>query len=148
MRGFGVRIGILVVVLVIGFVVRQYFARNAGELAVGDCFDEPAIATEAIDNVKPHACTDLHDAEVFFVGSFEPASETFPTDEQFDDFIFDRCAGAFTAYTGLDLTTDTDLTAGAFTPTSDSWRGGNHKVTCYAKKGDSTQLNASVRKAS
>jgi hypothetical protein len=148
MRGLGLRIGIIALVLIVGFVVRQYFARNAGDLAVGDCFDEPTGTSETVENVQPHACTDLHDAEVIFVGNYEPASATYPTDPEFETFILDRCTGAFNVYTGLDYTTAQDLEYAAFTPTSDGWSSGNKKVTCYVVKVDKTKFNASIKKAS
>jgi hypothetical protein len=148
MRGLLLRVGIIGAIAGGAFVLRPFVTGNAGELAVGDCFDEPAQATETVKDVQHHPCTDLPDAEVIFVGNYEPATGAYPTDEQFLAFMRDRCTGAFNAYTGLDYTRAQDLDFSAFTPTSDGWTGGDRKVTCYAVKVDGSKFNASIKKAS
>ena len=148
MRGLLIRVGIIAAIAIGAFVLRPFISGDAGSLSVGDCFDEPATATETVENVQHHPCTDLHDAEVIFVGSYEPGSGSYPTDAQFLDFIRDRCTGAFNTYTGLDYSQAQDLDFSAFTPTSDGWGKGDRKIICYAVKVDSTQFNASIKKAS
>ena len=148
MRGIALRVGIIALIAVAAFFLRDKISGGAGSLAVGDCFDEPATQTETVEDVQHHPCTDLHDAEVFYVSNYEPASDTYPTDPQFLDFIRDRCTGAFNTYTGLDYTSAQDLDFSAFTPTADGWGKGDRKVICYAVKVDATQFNASIKKAS
>src|SRR5262245_10627607 len=41
---------------------------NAGDLQVGECFDDPG-SVEEVSDVQRHPCTEEHSAEVFFVGS-------------------------------------------------------------------------------
>lgn len=148
MRGLLIRVGIIAAIAIGAFILRPFITGNAGDLAVGDCFDEPTTQGTTVKDVQHHPCTDLHDAEVFFVGNYEPSTSTFPSDAEFVDFIQDRCIGAFTAYTGLDFNAARDLDYGAFYPTSEGWSDGDHKITCYVVKVDSTQFNASIKKAS
>jgi hypothetical protein len=148
MRGIALRVGIIGAIGLGAWFLRPFITGGAGSLAVGDCFDEPATQTETVEDVQHHPCTDLHDAEVFYVSNYEPASGTYPTDPQFLDFIRDRCTGAFTTYTGLDYTSAQDLDFSAFTPTADGWGKGDRKVICYAVKVDATKFNASIKKAS
>jgi hypothetical protein len=147
MRGLAIRVGIIGAILGGGFIFRSFLTGNAGDLAVGDCFDEPTTQAETVEDVQHHPCTDLHDAEVFFIGNYEPSTGTYPSDPEFFNFISDRCTGAFNAYTGLDIKTTQDLDFSAFTPTSEGWGKGGRKVTCYAVKVDGTKLNESIKKA-
>ncbi|TME12330.1 MAG: hypothetical protein E6I65_03875 [Chloroflexi bacterium] len=148
MRGLAIRVGIIAAIAGGVWVLRPFISGGAGSLAVGDCFDEPATQTETVDEVQHHPCTDLHDGEVFFVGNYEPSAGTYPSDPEFFNFISDRCTGAFTSYSGLDINTTQDFDFSAFTPTSEGWGKGDRKVTCYAVKVDGTKLNTSIKKAS
>jgi hypothetical protein len=147
MRGLAIRVGIIAAIAGGAWVLRPFVTGDAGSLAVGDCFDEPANATQTVDEVQHHPCTDLHDGEVFYVGNYEPASATYPTDDEFLAFIRDRCTGAFNTYTGLDYSNAQDLDFSAFTPTAEGWGKGDRKITCYAVKVDETKFNASIKKA-
>lgn len=147
MRGLVIRLGIIGAVAAGAFVLRPYLTGNAGSLAVGDCFDEPSTAAETVEDVQHRPCTDLHDGEVFYVGSYEPSTGAYPSDSDFFDFIGERCTGAFNTYTGLDIGTTQEFDYSAFTPTSEGWGKGVRKVTCYAVRLDGTKLNASIRRA-
>ena len=148
MRGLLIRVGIIGAIAGGAWIARPFVMGNAGELAVGDCFDEPATAGTTVKDVQHHPCTDLHDAEVFYVGNYEPSTSTFPSDTEFVNFIRDRCTGAFNTYTGLDFNTAADLDFSAFYPTSEGWSDGDRQITCYVVKVDDTQFNASIKKAS
>ena len=41
-----------------GFVLRDRLSSNAGDLAVGDCFDEPTASAETIEDVQHQPCTE------------------------------------------------------------------------------------------
>lgn len=146
-RSVWVRIGIIAVILVAGFVLKDFVSGNAGELSVGDCFDTPTDAIETVTDVQHHPCTDLHDAEVFFVGDYGPVSSAEPTQDEYGTFYESSCTPAFNAYTGLDFATDTTDDMGAFRPTSDGWTGGDHKVICYAVRADSAKMSTSIKKS-
>ena len=67
MGSWGVRIAIIAIIIVGGFVLRDRLSSSAGDLKVGDCFDEPATGGE-ISDVQHHPCTEAHTAEVVFIG--------------------------------------------------------------------------------
>lgn len=148
MKGLAIRLGIIGAIVIGAIVLRPYLTGSAGDLAVGDCFDEPETGTETVKDIQHRPCNELHDAEVVYVGNYEPASDTYPTQDQFDDFIADRCTGAFNVYTGLDYNATLDLGVKPFWPTSEGWGDGDREITCYLVKADGSQLNASLKKAS
>ena len=147
-RGLLIRIGIIAAIAIGAFILRPYLSGNVGDMSVGDCFDLPTSATETIKDLQHHPCTEAHDAEVVFVGSYPNASnDAYPTDAQFSQFFQDSCLAAYKAYTGVDVLSTSDMDMNYFTPTADSWKSGEHKITCYANKLDNSKLTASVKKA-
>jgi hypothetical protein len=142
--GFGFRIAAVAVVVVGGFLFREYLTGNAGDLRVGDCFQEPAGA-ELIDDVQHTPCTDPHDNEVFYVGDV-PGGSTVPSDSVFEAHFIATCGPAFEAYTGLDPETSPNLTLTFYYPTSEGWSDGDHEMICYAYNDDGTKLTASVKR--
>jgi len=147
MRGLLIRVGVIVAILVAGFILRDFISGNATDLHVGDCFDEPAAAVDSFEDVQHHPCTEPHDAEVIFVNDYEPISSIYPSESDLDAFVLDRCSGAFAAYTGLGFDQQ-ELDFSYFWPTAETWAGGQHKVICYAVKYDGTKLDVSVKKSS
>ena len=95
MRGLLIRVGIIAAIAIGAFVVRDKLSGNAGDLQVGDCFDQPSTVNTVVKDVQHHPCTDPHLAEVFFVGDYDVASTTYPTEDAFQSFVLDRCIGAF-----------------------------------------------------
>jgi hypothetical protein len=143
MRGWVIRIGIIAVIVVAGLILRDRLSGNAGDLQVGDCFDEPT-QTQDVSDVQHHPCTDAHDAEVIFVGD-HPDSDTYPGVDAFDTFVLTQCVPAFEAYTGRDWETDTELDLGYFYPTADGWPSGDREVACYVARLDGVSMSASVK---
>jgi hypothetical protein len=146
MGSLGLRIGGIGVILVAGFLFQQFVSKHAGDLAVGDCFDLPTAASGVIEDVDPNPCTDPHDAEVIFVGDFEPATDAYPSDSALFDYETDRCIAAFNTFTGLDFNTDELYGMGTLEPTAEGWSAGDHEITCYLHRLDSTKLTTSLRK--
>src|SRR5215213_555842 len=58
--------------------------QNAGDLTVGQCFDEPGRDVD-ITTVVKHACTEPHDAEVFMVVEYDEG-DTYPIAISLDSF--------------------------------------------------------------
>ena len=114
------------------FLLRDFLPSNAGNLAVGDCFDLPAAETETVEDVQHHPCTEAHGGEVVFVGDFDPAPSAFPNDTEMFTFFSERCIAAFFSYTGLTEATSQNLDMSAFTPTQQGWVEGDRTVICYA----------------
>ena len=149
MRGLAIRVGVIAAILGGAFLFRNFLPSNAGNLAVGDCFDPPS-GSGTVEDVQHHPCTDAHGAEVIFVGSYEPATDAYPSDDEFLAFFDARCFPAFIDYTGLDVEAAqaASLDFHAYTPTTDGWTGGDRKVICYIIKTDGSQMTSSVKKAS
>lgn len=146
MRSIAIRVGIIAVVVVVGFILRPFIAGDAGNLAVGDCFDQPTTAGVTVEDVQHHPCTDAHTAEVVFVGNYTPATDTPPTDSAYRVFFEATCTPAFNAYTGLDFFNDPTYDMSAFTPTDEGWRSGDRKVICYAVRLDGATMAKSIKK--
>lgn len=146
MSGWVVRIAIIALIAGGAFVFRDRIAGNAGDLAVGDCFDEPASQTEVTD-VQHHPCTESHTSEVVFVGDVPGGNEAYPTEEQFLDFVRSQCVPAFNAYTGVDFDSDPTLEMGYFIPTADGWKSGDHEMICHGLRFDGAATTQSIKKA-
>jgi hypothetical protein len=146
MRGLGIRLGILAVIVVGAFILRPFISGNAGDLNVGDCFDPP-IGSETVKDVQHHPCADLHGGEVIFVGKMPDAS-ALPDKATRDQWVVDNCFPAYQTYTGIDINTQTDWEMDFYSPTADGWSHGDHGITCFAAKVDGSQTKGSIKKAS
>ena len=147
MRSILIRVGIIAAIAGGAFLLRDFLPSNAANLAVGDCFDLPSTETETVEDVQHHPCTETHGGEVVFVGDFEPAPDSYPTDDEMFTFISGRCITAFFDYTGLTDATAQHLDMSAFTPTVEGWDDGERKVICYAVTVDGSTMTTSVKKA-
>ena len=147
MRSILIRVGIVGAIAGGAFLLRDFLPSNAGNLAVGDCFDLPASETETVEDVQHHPCTESHGGEVVFVGDFEPAPSAFPSDDEIFAFFSTKCVAAFFEYTGLTMTTSGHLDMSAFTPTEEGWGDGDRTVICYATSIDESPMTTSVKKA-
>ena len=142
-----IRNGIVIaVIVVIAIAVRVFLPTDANSLQVGQCFDPPTTDGE-VTGVDDGPCTDPHKAEVIFVGDFTPATSVYPISSSFQDFYASACTPAFNAYTGLDFETDLTYNIGTFKPTLEGWKGGDHKVICYAIRSDEAPMTQSIKKA-
>ena len=145
MRGLLIRVGIIAVIVVGGFLVRQWVSGNASDLNVGDCFDQPSATNTVVEDVQHHPCSDAHLAEVFYVGDYDLASASYPTDDAFQAFVLDRCIGAFQTYTGRTYQEAEELDIQPFWPTEEGWGKGDKEVTCFAVRVDGKTMATSVK---
>jgi hypothetical protein len=145
LSGWGIRILIIAIIAGGAFIFRDRLGGNAGDLQVGDCFDEPAQETETVEDVQHHPCNESHTAEVVFVGNYAGATDTYPTDDQFVSAVLAQCVPAFNSYTGRDFQSDQELDLGYFVPTADGWGGGDHEMICYAVRLDEAPSTTSVK---
>jgi hypothetical protein len=144
----GVRIGLVGVFVVGGFLFRDLLPGGADDLRVGDCFEEPT-ALETIEEVQHRPCTDEHDNEAVFAGTHPAREGTAPlTATEYEDWVGTNCLPAFQAYTGVDLMTQEALGLGYFVPIDEAWQKGNRKVMSYAYRMDGTRMSASVKTSS
>jgi hypothetical protein len=139
----GIRIAIIAAVAIGGLLFRDRLTGGAADLAVGDCFDEPTTTGEVSD-VQHHPCTELHTAEVVFVGDM-PTGDAYPTDEAFLTFIQASCLTAFNTYTGLDFAVLEAVNMGYLTPTREGWSGGDREMICYAIRTDGQPVSQSFK---
>jgi hypothetical protein len=112
---------------------------DAMEMGVGDCIDIPG--GDEFTDVTYHACTELHDAEVFWVDTV--SGEVYPTDAGFETWVDENCTPAFAAYTGSALDEQDLLDVWYFTPTKIGWKEGDHEVVCILGHLDGSQADQS-----
>lgn len=135
---FGV---IAIIVAVLAFAISQN--QDASDLAVGQCFDEPAQDT-GITTVVKQDCTAAHDAEVFHVVEYT-GGDAFPISLSVDSFIADTCVPAFATYVGEPFETADEYNLGYFRPDRDAWDDGDRTFTCYISRVDDAKLTQSVK---
>ena len=145
MSGWVVRIGLVAVIALGGFLLRDRLSGDAGDLKVGDCFDEPQ-GVSVVGNVQHHPCTESHTAEVVFLGTI-PEAATFPTHAAFEDWVSTNCIPVWNTYTGLNFATDVILGLGYYRPSEEAWNHGDRGMVCYAYRVDGAMMTSSVRKA-
>ena len=131
------------VIAVVGFIFRDRLSGNAGELQVGDCFDDPGAVAEVSD-VQHHPCAEPHTGEVFYVGEMTGDNSTYPTDDAFLEHVGTNCVPSFETYTGAAYDGVT-LDIGYFHPTSEGWGDGDRGVICYAYNIDGSTATGSVK---
>ena len=140
-------VAVVAVVVIALYLFRDSLTSAPADLAVGNCFDVPitASAEDSVDTVQHHPCNESHTGEVFFVGDYSPATDTYPAVSDFDTFVGTACKPAFQDYVGTDLDSDPDLSIGYFYPLADGWANGDHGVTCYISRTDNGAMTSSVR---
>jgi hypothetical protein len=126
-------------------IFRDRLSSSAGDLKVGDCFEEPS--GETIKEVQHHPCTEAHNSEVYFVGEYT-GSGSYPTDDQFQAWEQANCIDtAFTNYTGKSVSDSSDLGFGYFAPTAAGWSKGDRSMTCFVGPIGSGTISTSYKKA-
>ena len=151
MQAWVLRIGIIAVIAIGAFVLRDRLSGAASDLQVGDCFDEPGGAATTVKDVQHHPCTESHTAEVIFVGNHPAAKDTaIPSDADRTDYIAQVCVPAYQTYTGkpFDLSNpNPTYDIGWIYPTDDGWKDGDRGITCFVYRTDNGQMASSVRLA-
>ncbi len=146
MRGWVIRIGIIVAIAAGAYILRDRLSSNAGELQVGDCFDDPANAAE-ISDVQHHPCSEAHTSEVVFVGKLTGDNAAYPADSVVDAWARANCLPAWETYTGKTFETEPVLTINFYQPGKEGWSKGDRDVICYAIREDGATMTGSVKKA-
>ena len=146
MRGWIFRIAIIAVIAGGALIFRDRLSGNAGDLKLGDCFDDPAGAVE-IKDVQHHPCNEAHTAEVVHLGKMPGDNASYPSDPTVEDWVRTNCLPAWTTYTGKDFETEAVLTLGYYQPTAEGWKTGDRDIICYAIREDSATMTTSVKKA-
>jgi hypothetical protein len=133
----------------LGFLFRDYLSSDVTELKVGDCFDLPAgiTKTATVKDVQHHPCTDLHVAEMVFVGNVPDPGSAYPGDVGFQSFVKAQCVPAYNSYTGRDFDTDQTYDMSFLVPTTDGWAKGDHALQCFAVRSDGTSFKGTIKAA-
>jgi hypothetical protein len=145
MRNWIIRIAIIAVIAGGAYILRDRLTANAGDLKVGDCFDDPT--GEQVKDVQHHPCTESHTAEVVYLGSMTGDNTAYPADSAVEAWVESNCLPAWSSYTGKDITTEEVLTLRWYQPTTDGWTKGDRLVVCYAGRVDKAALTSSVKKS-
>jgi hypothetical protein len=146
-KTFAIRIGLVLVVALGAFVLRDRLSSAATDLQVGDCFDLPAQVQE-IENVQHHPCTEPHTGEVFHVFDHAVAGEAaYPSEDSWATIIIAACHAKYEAYTGQPFDLDGELLYNWLTPTAEGWQQGDHEVTCFLARADEKPMTRSFRVA-
>ena len=146
MRGIGIRILIVAVIAVGGFLFRDRLSGSAGDLKVGDCFDA-SQATEVKD-IQHHPCTESHTAEVVLVTTHPSVKGApYPSDGDVQTYGDNTCAPAVISYVGAQANLD-NLNYGIFYPKEKDWQDGERGIICYALNLDLSPLTHSFKAAS
>lgn len=101
-------------------------------LKVGSCFDS-ADAIDSSDKIKPTACTQSHDSEIFAVVTVPNTTDGSGrlTDDQADEL----CFAQFAPYVG-DSYNDSGVDFDVFTPSSQAFEAGDRSAYCYIELDD------------
>jgi hypothetical protein len=147
-RGWIIRIAIIAAVVIGGFILRDRLSSNAGDLAVGDCFDEPTASAETVEDVQHQPCTEAHDNEVMVVTE-HPAEKgaAYPSDADIESFVDEKCVAAYQSYSGRDPSTESEIGLAWYVPTDEGWKDGTRKVICYLYRNDGTKMSAPLKAA-
>ena len=146
MRNIAIRVGLFLVVGAGALIARPFLTGNVGELKVGECFDTPDLS-QTIEDIQHHPCSDTHGGEVILVGKHVAAKGApYPNDAVLTGEIEAACTPAFTAYTGLNASTDPNWSFGYFYPIAKGWADGDRGFICYATRVDDTTTTGSIKK--
>jgi Septum formation len=111
-----------------------------GELAVGDCFDDPAKDTVASILVVP--CDEPHQIEV--VGLVQLADGDYPGRAGAEYEGRARCDDALQAYVD-GAGPPASIALDSFVPTPASWADGDRIVQCLAFRPDKSSMDSTLR---
>lgn len=114
-------------------------ATSVADIAVGDCFDDPA--EEIVVELELIDCAEPHDNEVY--ANLQIQEDAFPGDEAITAFAYDACLDPFAAYVGESYE-DSALDYWFLTPTAESWNSGDRAITCVLYSADLSKLTGSV----
>ncbi|MDX3458181.1 DUF4190 domain-containing protein [Streptomyces sp. ME02-8801-2C] len=121
-------------------------SNSTFSLVKGDCFDAPDGSLEGIAyDVDTVPCSGTHDGEVF--ASFKLPAGSYPGDDRVTDIADDRCYALEDSYAMDAWAVPDDVDVYYLTPTRQSWRAGDHEVTCVFGSVDANgSLTGSLRK--
>lgn len=119
-------IGVIVLFVVSAFVVRN--DTSLEDLKVGDCFDNPGVDVELVEEIDTIPCDQPHDFEVF--AQPQRADDLdYPGETALFAWADENCIRRFEAYVGTPWE-ESAIWATNMVPTAESWENGDRTVTC------------------
>lgn len=145
-------IGLVIVIAVGGaiFAVRRDDAGQivdagdlqASDLQAGDCFDLKDPTEEEIEDVEAKPCTEVHEFEMYFVGSL-PGTE-YPDEATFAGFFEEQCLPPFAEFVGVSYE-ESQLDVYWLTPTAEAWAAGGRQLQCAVFHPTNDELTESMQ---
>jgi hypothetical protein len=112
---------------------------TSDQLRPGDCLAGSNMgfgkAKQWPEYVTRVACTQPHEAEVFFAGNAWPPSLAYPGDSTVTVQASNRCEDEFALYDGIEIG-DSAFTAVTLVPDSSGWASGKRSLQCVAYEPD------------
>lgn len=143
----GVGVGVLAALAALIAVIVARHSSSSGnqltwdQLRPGDCLAGSNMglgkSTPWPDEVTRVACTQPHEAEVFFAGDNWPQSKAYPGDSAVSSQAADRCDAVFAAYDGIESGQSVFWIA-TIVPGSANWDSGDRSLECVAYKPSSS----------
>lgn len=112
------------------------------DLGVGDCFDDPATATDEVSSVATVDCAEPHDNEIYH--AYQVDYPAFPGRTTMLEDAGEECVANFQAFVGRSFA-DSDLDVFPITPTQASWDDGDREVLCALYAMDLSKLTGTMR---
>ncbi|MFF3885071.1 DUF4190 domain-containing protein [Streptomyces sp. NPDC001914] len=118
---------------------------SAFSLEVGECFDTMSGSLKGLAfDVDEVPCKGEHDAEVFADLTMDEGD--YPGDDELADAADQRCYLMRNTYAMDSWAVPGDVAVYSFTPTEQSWRGGDRKVSClFGNNDEGGSLTGSLR---
>ena len=147
MNSWILRIGIIVLIVAGGFLLRDRLSSNAGDLKVGDCFDDPAgqsPRSRTSSTIRAPRPTRPRSSSSASSPATTRATRPTPPIEYAGSGRTACRPGRPTRARRFE--TEPMLTAGYYQPTPDGWSSGDRDVICYAYREDNAPMTVSVKK--
>ncbi|GGF24574.1 septum formation family protein [Subtercola lobariae] len=100
-------------------------SQDVFSLSVGDCVNGTSAGT--VTDVPTVDCAAPHDLEVFY--DFDLTGDAYPGDSAVSDQAKSGCGAQFQSFVGIAYDSSA-LDYTEYTPTADSWQGGDRTVSC------------------
>ena len=146
-------IGLIVVGVVASVMFRDRLSGSSNDLAVGDCFDAPSMATTTassgvgIEDVQHHPCSEPHVYETFVVLRHPAAdSDPYPGVDVLFDYAETNCMPPFATYVGIDYQ-ESVLAVGYLVPKDPGWKTGDRTISCFVGNPDDSPITGSLKGA-
>lgn len=110
--------------------VTESGTESVFDIEVGDCLKEPEGTGQQVTDVEVIPCSDEHDYEVYYAYSVDDLGEEWPGEEAITADGDAKCNEQFASFVGVPFDQSASLWYTYYTPTQQSWSGGDTLVQC------------------